>query len=105
MEFSERPGISFAFTVYLICSNKSKIYIQVKAAAQHAKRILLPAHIRDNHWVLIHADLDSQVIEVLDSYRPTFEKIKPCDWKLSIHAPLITVCAVMDIYKVKVEVF
>lgn len=60
--------------------------------ASQAKRLVIIVNVDDNHWIVVHANLPTQQIEVLDSWGATYRpSIGMHNWTESVHAPVIKV--------------
>lgn len=57
-----------------------------------ARRLVMMVNVDSNHWVVVHANLEGQQIEILDSWASTYRSdISVHNWAQSVHAPIIQV--------------
>ncbi|KAF8076427.1 hypothetical protein FPV67DRAFT_1664694 [Lyophyllum atratum] len=63
---------------------------QIQKSIEFLRVILLPVNVNKSHWVLIHCDLERQVIRILDSLPSNYQKqIGNHNWLKSRHAKLV----------------
>jgi hypothetical protein len=66
--------------------------LQIQKSIEFLRVILLPVNVNKSHWVLIHCDLERQVIRILDSLPSNYQKqIGNHNWLKSRHAKLVEV--------------